>query len=216
MGRVTPTGVGINGCLRMVWADIRHHLPTASPIPFRRIRSHRRNTNPRMSLWSHTHRFPRNTQPPDTGDRMTNKPNIPHWLNNPDTPSNWADYWDAESQQYLPSPKPPSASDLDDRCMTHPNPNDVWVVRPGDYVAIIYNGLLDSEQRHRARTELKTVWPDVRCVLFEGDWDIKVMRPDDTCPDCDGGGAGEEQTPWKTNPCERCDGTGTINPSEDE
>jgi len=42
---------------------------------------------------------------------------------------------------------------------------------------------------------------DLAAALTEGDT---------KCPDCSGSGAGQVQTPWKTNPCERCDGTGDI------
>ncbi len=95
------------------------------------------------------------------------------------------------------------------------NPQDVWIVQPGDDVALIHKEPMSDLEREIAKAVLEERWPDVHCVLFEGDWDIKIMRSDNTCPDCDGGGAGEEQTPWKTNPCERCDGTGIIDPSED-
>ena len=60
------------------------------------------------------------------------------------------------------------------------NPQDVWIVRPGDYVALIHKDRMTDQARHRAKTVLEERWPDVRCVFFEGDWDIKVLRPDDT------------------------------------
>ena len=45
--------------------------------------------------------------------------------------------------------------------------------------------------------------------------DEELERPrvteDVRCPICGGTGAGQVQTPWKTNPCESCDGTGVIN-----
>ena len=60
------------------------------------------------------------------------------------------------------------------------NIQDVWLIRPGDYVAIIYKDHMTDELRAQVCDESKRAWPDVRCVLFEGDWDMKVMRPEDT------------------------------------
>ena len=57
---------------------------------------------------------------------------------------------------------------------------DVWLVRPGDYVAVNHKGPLTDEMRARFSDELKRAWPDVRVVLFEGDWDMKVIRPETT------------------------------------
>ena len=37
---------------------------------------------------------------------------------------------------------------------------------------------------------------------------LGTTTEDGECPECGGTGAGQVQTPWKTNPCESCDGTG--------
>ena len=55
------------------------------------------------------------------------------------------------------------------------NLQDVWVVRPGDYVALIHKDRMTDQARHRAKTVLEERWPDVRCVLFEGDWDPRTL-----------------------------------------
>ena len=44
------------------------------------------------------------------------------------------------------------------------------------------------------------------------EWMVAATE-DIECPACDGSGAGEVQTPWKTNPCHHCDGSGVT---EDE
>ncbi len=62
------------------------------------------------------------------------------------------------------------------------NPQDVWIVRPGDYVALIHKEPMSDLEREIAKTVLEERWPDVHCVLFEGDWDIKIMRSDDNPP----------------------------------
>ncbi len=54
---------------------------------------------------------------------------------------------------------------------------DVWIVQPGDYVALIHKEPMSDQERAIAKIVLEERWPDVHCVLFEGDWDIKVIRP---------------------------------------
>ncbi len=57
---------------------------------------------------------------------------------------------------------------------------DVWLVRPGDYVALIYKGRITDEMRSWFNDGFKRAWPDIHVVILEGDWDMKVIRPETT------------------------------------
>jgi len=59
-----------------------------------------------------------------------------------------------------------------------PLPKDVWIIQPGDYLAVIYNGRLSDEQLCSMKAGFKEAWPDIHVVILEGDWEIKVMRPE--------------------------------------
>ena len=60
---------------------------------------------------------------------------------------------------------------------------DVWLVRPGDHVALIYKERLSDEERHHIGEGFTKAWPDIHVVILEGDWDMKVLRPEDANAD---------------------------------
>ncbi len=54
---------------------------------------------------------------------------------------------------------------------------DVWLVRPGDYIALIYKERMADDERQLIIEGFEKAWPDVHVVILEGDWDMKVIRP---------------------------------------
>ena len=52
------------------------------------------------------------------------------------------------------------------------------MVRTGDHVTLIYKERLADDERRLISDGFKKAWSDVHVVIFEGDWDMKVIRPE--------------------------------------
>ncbi len=55
-------------------------------------------------------------------------------------------------------------------------------IRPGDYVAITLKEPMDPEEIEKLRGRLRDYWPDVKCVIFDHNFNVEVIRPEQPQP----------------------------------